>query len=340
MKKRQIELISEYFTIVAFTVLFLLVISSFQMLNKSFLSSSSIINMIKTVAPISIAALGLTFVIVIGHSDISFYMSSCFSAMFMAWLIKLGLPPVLAIIGGLIAGVAWGIVSGMAVGVFKLPDIISTIAIGSISFGAAYIFSNGTFIYENFMESGISALSEKTIFSIPLPIYIMGALFLIAYLILENTEYGRGFYAIGSNKKAAFFSGINIAKYIIVAFVISSTLAAVSTMISTAAQGNGNVKIGLNLLMPAFTSIYIGWSIFNRPCVIGTFLGALLTTVMTNGFIVLNIPFYYGDLVIAAVLILSILISKVDISSKIRKINEKLERSEMGEKQFKINKNV
>jgi ribose/xylose/arabinose/galactoside ABC-type transport system permease subunit len=305
----------EYFTIIVFFILFVAVITVFQSLNSSFLSAISIINMLKTVAAIAIAALGLTYVIIIGHTDISFYMSCCFSAMFMSWLIQIGMHPIIAIIGGILAGVLWGMISGIAVGKYKLPDIISTIAIGSIAFGAAYVFSDGTFIYDNFMDSGIRNLSEFDIFQIPLPIYIMLALYIISYVILEKSKIGRSFYSVGINKKAAFFSGVPVTKIIIAAFVVCSVLAAISAMISTAAQGNGNVKIGLNLLMPSFSSIYIGWSVFKKPCVLGTFCGALFTTVMTNGFIVMNIPFWYGDLVIAFVLLFAILLSKIDLSS-------------------------
>lgn len=305
----------EYFTKIAFFALFVIVVTVFQSLNNSFLSAASIINMLKTVAAIAIAALGLTFVIIIGHTDISFYMSCCFSAMFMSWLIQIGVNPVVAIFGGLVAGVFWGVISGLAVGKYKLPDIISTIAIGSIAFGAAYVFSDGTFIYDNFMESGIRNLSEYTILQVPLPIYIMLFLYIASYIVLEKSKVGRSFYSVGINKKAAFFSGVPVIKIIMAAFIVCSTLAAISAMISTAAQGNGNVKIGLNLLMPSFSSIYIGWSVFKKPCVLGTFCGALFTTVMTNGFIVMNIPFWYGDLVIAFVLLLAILISKVDLSS-------------------------
>ncbi len=217
-----------------------------------------------------------------------------------------------------------GAVSGLSVGKFKLPDKISTIAIGSIAFGAAYVFSDGTFIYENFMDSGIRNLSEFKLMGLQVPIYIMLCLFVVSFIILEKSRFGRDFYAVGYNKKAAFFSGVSVVKVIVIAFIVCSVFAAMSTMISTAAQGNGNVKIGLNLLMPAFTSTYIGWSVFGKPCVHGTFLGALFTTVMTNGFIVINVPFYYADLVIAFVLILAILISKIDISSGVNKVRRKM----------------
>ncbi|MEA5011955.1 MAG: ABC transporter permease [Angelakisella sp.] len=307
---------SEAFTIIAFFVLFAIVCGVFQAFAPSFLTLQSITTMLKTSATIAIAALGLTFVIIVNHSDISFYMTCCFSSMFMAWLIAKSVHPVIAVLGGLIAGAAWGLVSGLAVGKFKLPDIISTIAIGSIAFGAAYIFSNGAFIYDNFHTCGIISLSEGRFLGVTASVWIMFALYLAAYYILEKSRWGRHFYAVGSNKKAAFFSGINVNKIIIIAFVISGMLAALAAMIYDAAQGQGNVKIGLSFLMPCFSAIYIGWSVFRKPCVVGTFFGALLATVITTGFTVLSIPYYWSDITMAFVLIMAIGLSKVEFKPK------------------------
>lgn len=307
---------AEVFTIVAFFVLFALICLVFQAFAPSFLTPNSITTMLKTGATTAIAALGLTYVIIVNHSDISFYMSCCFSSMLMAWCISKGVHPVLSVLAGLAAGVFWGGCSGLAVGRFKLPDIISTIAIGSIAFGAAYIFSDGAFIYDNFHTCGIIGLSEGRFLGITASVWIMLALYAASYVLLERSRWGRQFYATGSNKKAAFFSGIRVNRIIILAFVVSGTLAALAAIIYDAAQGQGNVKIGLNFLMPCFSAIYIGWSVFRRPCVIGTFFGALLSTVITTGFTVLSIPYYWSDLTMACVLILAIGLSKVEFKPK------------------------
>lgn len=309
MKDKKISF--ETITIIAFFILFAGVLIIFQLLRPTFLSPTSLTTMLKTGSTTAIAALGLTFVIIVNHSDISFYMTSCFSGMFMAWLIQIGAHPLIAILGGLISGATWGFVSGFSVGKFKLPDLISTIAIGSIAFGAAYIFSNGAFIFTNFHTSGITNLSEFRILGITVSVYIMIFLFIIAYIVLDKSTIGRYFYAVGSNEKAAFFSGIKVNRIVIAAFIVCGTLAAFSAMISNAGQGQGNVKAGLNLLMPSFSAIYIGWSVFRRPCVVGTLFGALLSTVITTGFTVLSIPYYFSDLTMALVLILAIGMSKL-----------------------------
>ncbi len=302
--------------VVLFAILFIAVITTFQILQPQFLSSANIINIAQSVSTTVIAAIGLTFVISINRSDISFYMTCCFCGVLMAWLVSIGWHPVPAIIVGVLMGSVWGFISGFAVGQLKLPDIITTIAIGSIAFGLGYIFSDGAFIMTNFIEYKTHYLSQYVLFGIPLPVYIMIVVILIAYYVLERSKLGRAFYAVGATEKAAYLSGINVNKIIIIAYMICGTLAALAAMIMTAKQGYGNVKIGMNLLMPCFTAVYIGMSVFKRPCVIGTFLGALLVTCISTGFTSINITYFWSNLVTGIVLIVAIMLSKIVISDK------------------------
>ncbi|NLI21915.1 MAG: ABC transporter permease [Clostridiales bacterium] len=308
--------LSDRLPVVLFALLFLAVVVTFQCLQPTFLSSANIVNMMQSVSTTVIAAIGLTFVIAIGRSDISFYMSCCFCGVLMAWLVSLGWHPVPAILCGVAAGAAWGSVSGFAVGKLKLPDIITTIAIGSIAFGLGYLFSDGAFIMQNFIEAKTHYLSQYLVLGIPLPVYVMAAVMVLSYYLLERSRFGRAFYAVGATEKAAYLSGVNVNRTIVLAYVICGTLASVAALIMTARQGYGNVKIGMNLLMPCFTAVYIGMSVFKRPCVVGTALGALLVTAIATGFTSINIPFYVSNLVTGFVLILAILLSKVVVREK------------------------
>jgi ribose/xylose/arabinose/galactoside ABC-type transport system permease subunit len=143
----------------------------------------------------------------------------------------------------------------------------------------------------------------------------MISLYVISWFILDRSKIGRACYAVGSNKKAAFFSGVNVNGIVIMAFIVSGAFAAMAAMVYSAAQGQGLVKIGLNFLMPCFSAIYIGWSVFRRPCVIGTFFGVLLSTVITTGFTILSIPFWWSDMTMACVLLIAIGLSKVEFKA-------------------------
>lgn len=320
MKKLKQFLAPERLPVVLFALLFVAVLITFQALQPTFLSIANLINIAKSVSTTVIAAVGLTFVITTNRSDISFYMAACFSGELMAWLVSKHWHPVMAIIAGLLSGLVWGAISGVAVGRFKLPDIITTIAIGSIGFGMAYIFSDGAFIMENFIEAKTHYLSEMRIAGIPLPVYIMAVVVILSYFLLERSKFGRGFYAVGATEKTAYLSGINVNLILISAYVICGVLAALAAMIMTARQGYGNVKITMSILTPCFTAVYIGKSVFKRPCIIGTFLGALLVTVISTGFTSINIPFYWSNLVTGLVLIIAILLSGAGQGGKVRRM--------------------
>lgn len=320
MKKLKQFLAPERLPVVLFALLFVAVLITFQALQPTFLSIANLINIAKSVSTTVIAAVGLTFVITTNRSDISFYMAACFSGELMAWLVSKHWHPVMAIIAGLLSGLVWGAISGVAVGRFKLPDIITTIAIGSIGFGMAYIFSDGAFIMENFIEAKTHYLSEMRIAGIPLPVFIMAVVVILSYFLLERSKFGRGFYAVGATEKTAYLSGINVNLILISAYVICGVLAALAAMIMTARQGYGNVKITMSILTPCFTAVYIGKSVFKRPCIIGTFLGALLVTVISTGFTSINIPFYWSNLVTGLVLIIAILLSGAGQGGKVRRM--------------------
>ena len=320
MKKIKQLFTPERLPVVLFALLFVAVLITFQALQPAFLSLTNLINIAKSVSTTVIAAVGLTFVITTNRSDISFYMAACFSGELMAWLVSQHWHPILAIIAGTISGMIWGAISGVAVGRFKLPDIITTIAIGSIGFGMAYIFSDGAFIMENFIEAKAHYLSEMRIAGIPLPVYIMVVIVVLSYFLLERSKFGRGFYAVGATEKTAYLSGVNVNAILISAYVICGVLAAIAAMIMTARQGYGNVKITMSILTPCFTAVYIGKSVFKKPCVIGTFLGALLVTVISTGFTSINIPFYWSNLVTGIVLIVAILLSGAGNKTKVRRV--------------------
>jgi ribose transport system permease protein len=303
-------------SVIIFFVVLAIVMLVFTLLTDTFFTIGNLTQALKHLSTTSLVALGLTFVVVVGHSDMSFHFVSCFAGMTMSFFIGRGLPPVPSIIFGLLGGALFGLISGIAVGKFKLPDMIATIAIGSTAWGMAYLFSNGNYIYKNFLTSGIINFSDGKLFGIPYPVLYLFGFYILGYVILQRTKYGRGFYATGGNRVAAAFSGIRVENYIVAAFVICSFMASWTNIMLTAAQGNGNVKGGLVLLMPAWAAVFVGISVFRKPTVIGTFFGAFFIAMMQNGFTLLNAPFYIMDLIVGVTLIGAILISRLELKQR------------------------
>ena len=312
------KLTTEYLSVIIFFAVIAVVMMIFSYLSPVFMTTSNLITALKHLSTTSLAALGLTYVVIVGHSDMSFHFISCLAGMTLAFFIQLGWGPIPAVLIGLMVALVFGLIDGVAVGKYKLPDMIVTIAVGSIAWGMAYLFSNGEYIYKNFLTSGIIKVADGKLFGVSMPVYYLFIAYIISYIILSRTKYGRNFYAIGSNKTAARFSGVKVEKYIIIAFMVCVGLAAFTNEVLVAAQGNGNVKGGLVLLMPAWAAVFVGISIFKKPSVVGTFFGAFLISIMQNGFTLLNAPFYIMDLLVGLVLVCALMLSRVQVKRRVR----------------------
>lgn len=281
----------------------------FSLLNEHFMTSTNMIKAFQHLSLTALAALGLTFVIAVGHSDMSFHFASCFAAMTMSWMIAAGYGVGISILGGLIGGGIFGLANGLLVGRFRLPDMVVTIGIGSVAYGLAYIYSDGRFIYRNFLKSGIMQLNQGKFLGLPYPIYILAASYFLCWLLLHRTSIGRRMYAVGGNRTAAEFSGTRAYLYVLLAFIICAGFASLANIIMASSQGKCDIRSGLAFLMPAWAGVYVGISVFGKVTVYGTLLGTFLISIMQNGFTLMSVSFYYMDFVIAATLMISIAVA-------------------------------
>lgn len=304
----------------AFAALVALIVLLFSMQNGAYVSEGNIRALMRHMSVQGLAALGLTFVIVVRHFDLSFPGVASLGAMTLGWLIAVGMPLSVAVAGGLAAGFLFGLANGIAVARFGLPDIVTTIATGGLAIGFSYFYSNGTSISQNFFMSGILDLNDRKILGLDMPFAILLGTAVLGYLLLHASRLGAGFYATGQNALSARFSGVPTRALIVLAFALCGTLACLSITLLVASSGAANVTAGNQLLMPAFAAVYLGAALFGRPSVGATLSGTLLMSMMLNGFTLLAIPYYYSDAIVSTVLITAIAIFDPRISGAIRKL--------------------
>jgi ribose/xylose/arabinose/galactoside ABC-type transport system permease subunit len=304
------------------TVIFLIMIGFivvvFSLMHEQFLTARNISTMLKHASISAIFALGATFVVVVGHFDLSFPMVCALAGMTTSFLIAQDIHVVPSVGLGLAVAVVFGFFNGVAVGKLKLPDIVTTVGIGAVAWGFAYAYSGGAYIYGNVLTSGILELNDAVWFGVPLPAILMGSLYFFGYLILHRSRYGRCFYSTGDNKIAAIFSGINVQAYIIAAYVICAVLSSFGAIMSNASQGQGNVRVGLVFLLSSYATVFLGSAVFKKPTIYGTFLAALFMATMLNGFTLMTVSYFYMDFIIGIVLIAALCLSS-DIFYKKRK---------------------
>ncbi len=293
--------------ILAFAFIVLLIAGVFYALTPTYLSANNLRGLLQHMAINGLAALGLTFVIIVRHFDLSFPGVASLGAMTLGWLIAGNMPLLVAIGGALAIGAAFGLVNGLAVARLKMPDIVTTIATGGLAVGFSYFYSNGTTISDGFFTSGILDLNDAKILGLDEPFAILLGAALLAFIVLHVSRAGRAFYATGENPVSARFSGINVTWVTVLAFVICGLTACLSITLLVASAGASDVTVGNQLLMPAFAAVYLGAALFGRPSVPATMAGTLLMSMMLSGFVLLAVPYYYSDAIVSTVLILAIL---------------------------------
>ncbi len=300
---------SETIPIVIFFIIFGLVIVAFSLMHEHFFTVRNISTLLKHASISAIFALGVTFVVVVGHFDLSFPMVCALAGMTNSFLIAKDIHVVLSVAAGLAVGVFFGLLNGLAIGKLKMPDIVTTVGIGAIAWGFAYMYSGGAYIYGNVLTSGILELNDTVWLGAPLPAILMGVFYLLGYLILHRSRFGRCFYSTGDNRVAAIFSGVNVKLYILVAFIICAALASFGAIMSNASQGQGNVRVGLVFLLNAYATVFLGSAVFKKPTIYGTFFAALFIATMLNGFTLMTISYFYMDFIIGMVLITALCLS-------------------------------
>jgi len=254
-----------------------------------------------------LAALGLTFVVVVRRFDLSFPGIAAFSAVTIGWLIAGGHDLGFAVAVGLAAAIAIGLANGWAIAWLGLPDIVVTIGSGSIAGGLAFLYTGGQTIFQNFMTSGILDLNDTRIFRLNLSFYFLLAVYFVAGMALHRSRAGIALYATGENPVAAFFSGIRTRVCVMSAFAVSAATAVLAVVLLIAESGNASTNHGATLLMPAYAGVYLGAALLGGASVPATFVGTMVITVLLDGFSLLGVPYYYSDGTVSLILIAGVI---------------------------------
>ncbi|MCF1466121.1 ABC transporter permease [Agrobacterium vitis] len=290
----------------AFLILLCAIAVIFQSFAPAYLTENNLHALLRHMSVNGLTAIGLTFVIVVRHFDLSFPGVASLGAMTLGWLLANDYSLSASVMGGIGVGLMAGVINGTVISYLRLPDIVTTIATGGVAVGLSYFYSNGTSISENFFMSGILDLNDSKFLALDMPVVILLATAIVAFVILHCTRFGRAFYATGENRRSAVFSGIRVKTYILTAFGLCGALSCLAITLLVASSGAANVTAGNQLMMPAFAAVYLGAALFGAPSIPATLAGTLLMSAMLNGFTLLAIPYYYSDAIVSTVLILAI----------------------------------
>lgn len=263
--------------------LFLLVvlIATFAMgaqVSKWFLTSSNVSIALASVAPLAIMALPMTLVIITGEIDISVASMIGLCSATIAVCLEQGLAVEVAMIVGILAGALAGAFNGAFVVYGRLPSLVVTIGTLALFRGVALIILEErgvTGFPDWYQEIGFGTVPGTPI---PWSSLIFVACFVGFAIFLHLTHGGRALYAIGNNRRATSYSGINVNRALFGVFVTSGVMAGVAAIVLTAFLASARADTAIGLELNIITAVVLGGvNIFGGS---GTLLGVLIAVLV------------------------------------------------------------
>lgn len=297
--------------IIPFIGLILLVII-ISALNSAFLEPSNLFNLLRQVSINGLIAFGMTFVILTGGIDLSVGSTLALSSAMVAILMVSGVDSMIALLLGCIFGAVLGAINGLLITLGKMAPFIATLATMTVFRGLTLVITDGNPI-TNLNESYAFQLFGRGYFlGIPVPAVTMFVTFIILYILLHKTVFGRQTYAMGGNEKAAFISGIKVNKLKIMIYSLAGLMSAMAGAILTSRLNSAQPTAGMSYELDAIAAVVLGGTSLTggKGRILGTLIGVLIIGVLNNGLNLLGVSSFYQQVVKGVVIIIAVLIDR------------------------------
>jgi ribose transport system permease protein len=289
---------------VGWVVLFM--IAFFGLAAPGFFTGGNFLNITLQGSVLLILAVAATLVILTEGIDLSSGSVLTLAGVTSVLALQRGLPVPAAVLVGMMTGMACGAVTGFLIAKGKLPPFIATLGMMGMAAGLALVLTRQGAIYSD-MPAFIF-LGGGSIGIVPVPTAIATLVFLLAWIVLHQTGFGRYIIAIGGNEAGARLSGVNTAWWKFLTYVFAGALAALGGVIMAARLHAADPIVGSGWEFDAIAATILGGTSFEKGNggIGGTVLGVLLIAVLRNGLNVIGVgamwqPALIGLVIIAAI---------------------------------------
>ncbi|QHB17010.1 ABC transporter permease [Mannheimia pernigra] len=289
----------------------ILLVIVFSLTTDSFASMLTLNAILESKSKIALLALAATTTMIVGKIDLNVGFGIVLWHILVITLqVQYGFSWYMAILVVLAIAALYGLLNGILVALADIDSFVATLGSGTVLYAVALWHSGGRQIVGDLPDEFI-ALNSTEFFGIPISAFYVLAVAIALWLVTEHTPTGRAMYAVGANPAAARLNGINIKKYTIVPFVVSSVITAFTGVLISAQQGVGQASVGMDYLLPALVGAFLGSTTIRpgRINVWGTVVGIAILAIGISGIQQFGGAFWVEPLFNGATLLLSITIA-------------------------------
>ena len=289
-------------------VLVLLAIAGMATSGDRFLSVSNVLNILVSSSIIGVVTVGMTFVIIGGGIDLSVGGLVALSSVWATTLASQQYGAWAMVVCALLVGMGSGLVNGVLIAFGRLVPFIVTLAMMVASRGLAEAMSGKK--TQLVTVQSINNIATTNLFGIPLLVIIFAAVVLVGWIVLNRTTFGRRTFAVGGNTEAARLAGIDVRRHTVLLYVLSGLCCGIAAIMIIALTTTGSSTHGDLYELDAIAAVIIGGTLLTggKGTLVGSILGALVFTTVTNIFVLNNLAIEVqniakGLIIVAAVLL-------------------------------------
>ena len=290
-------------------IILLLLIGSLY--SRSFLSPEYLLQQLKVASFLGVIATGMMLVILLGQIDLSVPWVVAAGAMMACAAAAYGTAgAVLAIPFGILCGAALGLINGFGVAYLRIPSMIITLATNAVAQGLMVVYTGGFSPQDSASPAMRYLATGFAIPGVPNAVLMWALIGAAAVFIFTRTTFGRAVYGIGNRERAAYLSGINTRRVVMIAFSISGALSAFGGVLLAGYASKAAQSMGDAYLLPSIAAVVLGGThvLGGRGSYLGTVAGVILITLLQSILSVMQIEEAGRQLIYGAVIIAMLLI--------------------------------
>lgn len=292
-------------------IVFVAIFACLSIASPYFLTGTNLFDILRQSTFVLVVALGSTLVIMTAGIDLSVGAVLGLSAGITSWLLLQGVPTIPAVLGGLACGAACGLLNGLIITQLEVTDFVATLATMSAFRGALFLMTMGV-PFARFARPTFSFLGRGMLGPVPVPVIIVAILFLILSYLLTQTRFGRHLLAVGSNRDAAYLSGVQVNLTKLLVYTIAGVCSGLAGILLSSRLSSVPPDLGTGYELQAIAAVVIGGTGLSggKGTLLGTVVGAIMIGMIANGLILLNVNPFYQYIINGALIVIAVSLNR------------------------------
>lgn len=274
----------------------------------TFFTTANLLVIMTSASIIGVLTVGVTMVIIGGGIDLSVGKVMALASVWATTVSTQSFGPVVMVLCALAVGAGAGLINGLLVAYGRIVPFIVTLAMLISAQGLAERISGKR--SQIVTDPTIAAIASTRLLGIPLLVYIFAAVVALGWVLLNRTTFGRHTAAIGGNREAARLAGLDVRRHTVLLYVVSGLCCGIAAIMIASLTTTGSSTHGTLYELDAIAAVIIGGTLLSggRGTLVGSILGVLVFTTITNLFVLNNLASEVQNIAKGAIIVAAVLV--------------------------------